>query len=146
MRAELSEARMQRHLVGRSSRVDGETDRVLEDLSRNAFSNMLDYMTPNEDGSMRLDFTNLTADQAAAIKEIREDTTVGSGDSDRRLVVRTTLKLGNKLKALELLGKYLGMFKENVNNTVQVPLAESLREARKFDIGRLARVIKCPSA
>ena len=53
--------------------------------------------------------SKLARDHAAAIQKIREDTTGGSGDGERQLVVRTTIKLADKVKALDLLGKHLGM-------------------------------------
>jgi len=59
----------------RASKLDLKADRVVEELRRLAFSNMLDYPHPGQNGDLRLDFSKLTRDQAAAIQEIREDTT-----------------------------------------------------------------------
>lgn len=91
-------------------------DRVLRETALLAFSNMKDYMTV-VDGEARMDLSELTRDQAAAIQEIREDATGGSGDGERKKVVRTTLKLVGKTAALELLGKHLNIFSDKVEHS-----------------------------
>ena len=113
----------------RASRLGLRAEQVVEELARIAFANVLDYMQPDEDSEMRMNFSNVTRDQVAAITEIRTDTSGGSGDGERRLVVRTTLKLGDKLKALELLMRYLGMYQENVriDAKIKVSLRDTLR-------------------
>ncbi len=115
----------------RAQRLDIKADRVVEELQRIAFSNMLDYMQPDEDGNMRMDFSNVTRDQAAAIQEISEDTTGGQNDGERKLVLRTRFKLADKLRAMELLGKYLGMYQERVRVDVNVSISDALENARK---------------
>lgn len=94
----------------RSKRVQVQADDVVTELARLGFSNILDYVTVNEDGQADIDLTNVTREQAAAISEIRVDTTGGQGDGERKLVLRTTLKLTPKTPALELLGKHLKLF------------------------------------
>jgi len=78
-----------------------------------------------------LNLANITRDQAAAIQEITEDTTGGTGDGERRLILRTKFKLADKGKSLELLGRHLGMFQDNVKVTGLEGLAERLSEIRK---------------
>lgn len=107
-------------------------ERVLRETALLAFSNMDDYMRVNEDGKAELDLSALTRDQAAAIQEIREDTTGGSGDGERKQVVRTTLKLVGKTANLELLAKHLGMITEKVEHSGSVDLVVNrLQAARK---------------
>lgn len=112
----------------RASRLEIKADRVLEEIGRLAFSNMQDYTRTDADGKPVLDLSSLTRDQFAAIQEIREDTTGGSGDGERKVVVRTTLKLSDKTKNLELLGRHLGMFQDNVKVTGLEGLAQVLAE------------------
>lgn len=88
--------------------------RVLRELALLGFANMEDYLTKGPDGELRLDFSMLTRDQAAAIQEIREDKTGGTGDGERKQVLRTTFKLANKRENLELLGKHLGLFNDKL--------------------------------
>lgn len=83
-------------------------ERVLNELEKLGFSNMLDFIKIDDDGQPQLDFGRLTRDQAAAIGEITTDviTNPRTGDVTRR----TKFKLLDKKGALVDLGKYLGMF------------------------------------
>jgi phage terminase small subunit len=111
----------------RYSKLEVTAEKITEELARLGFSNMLDYV----DGSGHLDLSTLTRDQAAAIQEIREDTTGGSGDGERKLVLRTTFKLSDKLKALQLLGQTRGMFQEKVEHTADDALLMALAAGRR---------------
>lgn len=94
----------------RAKRLDLTADKVLEELSRMGFSNMLDYVKTQPDGSAYIDLSELTREQAAAIQEITVDEyTEGSGDQARP-VKRTRFKLSDKRGSLELLGRYLKLF------------------------------------
>src|SRR5580765_4283909 len=93
----------------RASKLELKGEQVVEELRNIAFSNMLDYMTPYKDGELRLDFSKVTHEQAAAIQEVRQDS---RKDSAGKEIIRTTFKLADKLKALELIGKYLALYPE----------------------------------
>jgi phage terminase small subunit len=120
-------------LSARASRLDIKADRVAEELHRLAFANMQDYMRVNADGWPELDLSNLTRDQAAAIQEFSEDATGGQNDGERRLVLRRRFKLADKRGSLELLGRHLGMFQDNVKVTGLEGLAERMAALRKSD-------------
>ena len=81
-------------------------DRVIQELARIAFvnpKNIIDF----EDASVRPD---VTEDDLACIQSVKVKTTDGpKGTSMEREV-----KLNDKMKALEQLGKHLGMFTEKV--------------------------------
>jgi phage terminase small subunit len=80
---------------------------VLEEIAKLAFSNMGDYVTATEDGQFDLSLSAISREKWAAIQEITVDTTGGSGDGERRRVLRTRFKLASKKENLELLAKYL---------------------------------------
>lgn len=116
----------------RASRLEIKADRVLEELARLAFSNMGDYVGADEDGKPQgLNLAGITRDQWAAVQEIREDTTGGSGDGERKAVLRTTLKLADKGLNLERLGRHLKLFTDKVEVTGIEGLAERMAELRK---------------
>ena len=88
--------------------------RIVDELAKVGFANMLDYMRAGPDGDPYLDFSALTRDQAAALAEVTvEDFKDGRGELARD-VRRVKFKLADKLSALEKLGKHLGMFKDKV--------------------------------
>lgn len=92
---------------------------------------MGDYTRVDADGKAVLDMSAITRDQFAAVQEIREDTAGGSGDGERKLVIRTTLKLADKTKNLELLARHLGMLQDNLKVTGLEGLADKLADIRK---------------
>lgn len=97
-------------LSKRIEKIELTADRVLTELSRMGFANMLDYIKTSPDGSAFIDLSKLTRQQAAAIQEITVDEyTEGKGDEARE-VKRTRFKLGDKRGSLELLGKYLKLW------------------------------------
>jgi phage terminase small subunit len=58
----------------RTERTGITADRVLRELALIGFANMADYMSVGDHGHPCVDFSGLTRDQAAAIKEIRSRT------------------------------------------------------------------------
>ena len=116
----------------RASRTGVTADRVVEELARLAFSNMQDFVSVDEDGKPQgIDMSKLSRDQFAAVQEIREDTTGGAGDGERRLILRTTLKLADKTKNLELLGRHLKMFTDKVEHSADSSLADIISGFRQ---------------
>lgn len=122
---------VRRQQMRRATKLELTADKVSEELQRLGFSNMLDFMEIDENGKpVGLNLSNITRDQAAAIQEITEDTTGGSGDGERRLILRTKFKLADKKAALELLGRHLGMFQDSLKVSGLEGLAESLNHLR----------------
>ena len=122
---------VRREQARRAAKLDLKADKISEELQRLAFSNMIDYMEIDDDGKPTgLNLSKLTREQAAAIQEITEDTTGGSGDGERRLILRTKFKLSDKARALELLGRHLGMFQDNLKVTGLEGLAERINQVR----------------
>ncbi|MFG1462274.1 terminase small subunit [Xanthobacter sp. DSM 24535] len=100
-----------------SERTGVTAERVIEELAKIGFANMMDYMRSSPQGDPYLDFSNLTREQAAALAEVTvEDFKDGRGD-DARDVRRVKFKLHDKRAALVDLGKHLGLFKERIEHT-----------------------------
>lgn len=84
-------------------------ERIVKELARIAFGNKRAVMKWGPGGVAVIDSDALTDDEAAMVAEVQE--TVSSAGSSIKL------KTHDKVKALELLGKHVGMFKEKVEAT-----------------------------
>jgi phage terminase small subunit len=93
-------------------------ERILAELARIGFANMLDYVQPTAAGDAVVNVSALSRDQAAAIQEVIVDYQAGRGD-DGRDVKRVRLKLHDKRAALVDLGKHLGLFVERRHVTTE---------------------------
>jgi phage terminase small subunit len=85
-------------------------ERVLLELEKIGFSNMLDFIKIDDEGQPCLNFTDLDRHKAAAIGEITTD--VITNPRDGSVTRRTKFKLLDKKTALVDIGRHLGMFKE----------------------------------
>lgn len=135
----LRNAKVRRHIdalrTKRASRLEVKADKVVEEIARLAFSNLQDYIRINADGQADVDLSTLTRDQAAAVSEITVDTTGGTGDGERRLVLRTKIKLIDKTKNLELLCRHLGMLNDKIQVSGLEGLAERVNKLNQADHG-----------
>lgn len=93
-------------MAERSKRTGISQDRVIQELARIAFVNPQNVINP-KDASVKADATE---DDLACIQSVKVKTMSGEKGSS----VEREIKLNDKMKALELLGKHLGMFKDKV--------------------------------
>ena len=89
---------------------------------------MLDYISI-EDGIARIDLSELSPDQAAAIHEIKTEH-MESGQ-------RTKIKLIDKIRALTKLGEHLGIF----NNVQEIDLNINVTTAKERAHSRIDSII-----
>ena len=101
-------------LAERSRRTGVTQDRVVRELARIAFVSPLDIINA-EDATIKEDASD---DDKAVIQSIRVKTI----PSDYGDGVEREVKLADKQKALELLGRHLGMFNDRVNVTGTAPV------------------------
>ncbi|MFS8534854.1 MAG: terminase small subunit [Limnochordales bacterium] len=102
-------------MAERSRRTGITQDRVLRELARIAFVNAPDVINM-DDATLRTDASEDDTAAIASVKVKRFPTAEGEG-------VEREIRLADKLRALELLGKHLGMFKDaavNLNVGVQI--------------------------
>lgn len=90
----------------REQRTEITQDRVVSELARIAFADPRDLMEWGPSGVKLKDSADLTKEQAASVAEVSETTTKDGGS--------LKLKKHDKVKALELLGRHMGMFKDKV--------------------------------
>ena len=93
-------------MAERSRRTGINQDRVIQELARIAFVNPQKVIN-SEDASVRADASE---DDLACIQSVKVKTMDGEKGSSTEREVR----LADKMRALELLGKHLGMFKEKI--------------------------------
>lgn len=98
-------ARVDKAMAERSKRTGVNADRVIQELAKIAFVNAPDVVN-TIDATVKTDATD---DDTAAIASVKVKIVDGDFSSVEREV-----KFADKLKALELLGKHLGMFKDKV--------------------------------
>lgn len=99
-------AYIDKSIAERSKRTGINQDRVIRELARIAFINPTDIINVDE-ATLR---ENATEDDTAAIASVR----VKNIPTKEGMGTEREIKLADKLKALELLGKHLGMFKDKV--------------------------------
>lgn len=93
-------------MADRSKRTGISQDRVIQELARIAFVNPKNVINP-KDASVKADATE---DDLACIQSVK----VKTMDRSKGKSVEREVRLNDKMKALELLGKHLGMFKDKL--------------------------------
>ena len=94
----------------RSRRTAITADRVLLELAAMAFSNIFDFIRVQADGSVHIDLARATRDRAAAIHDVVLRAHTGGSADEKRGVKLIEIELCDKLKALDMLARHLGMF------------------------------------
>lgn len=114
-------------LAEQSSRTGVTADRVVRELAKVAFVNSDDVV---DFGSATVK-PDASKDDTAAIASVRVKT-IPTKDGDG---VEREIKLADKLKALELLGKRFGLFTDNVNISGEgvVQIVDDIPKASKAD-------------
>ena len=107
-------ARIDQSLAERSKRTGINADRVIKELARIALVNPPDVINAL-DATIRDDASR---DDTAAILSIK----VKRIPTQEGEIVEREVKMADKIKALELLGKHLGMFENKLNITGSVPV------------------------
>ncbi len=95
------------------------TEAVVRELAAIGFANMNDICTWSEDGVTLLHSDDIPREARAAVAEVRESGTARGG---------VLVKMHPKLRALEMLGRHLGMF-----STAQVSAGQSQHNSMAFD-------------
>lgn len=100
-------------MAARSKRTGVNQDRVVLELAKLAFVKMTDVVDSN--GRIREDATDDDLSCIESIKYKESDNEFGGS-------VEREVKIGSKLKALELLGKHLGMWNDKLDVNVTQPI------------------------
>ena len=107
-------------MAERSKRTGVNQDRIVLELAKLAFVNMTDIV--DKKGEIK---DKATADDLSCIESIKYK----HSDTDSGSSVEREVKIGSKIKALELLGKHLGMWNDKIDVNVAVPIVISGEDA-----------------
>ena len=100
----------------RADKLDITQERVLEEISKLAYSNMADYTKPAANGMVSVNLSDLTREQWAAVQEIQ--TEEGPRGEEGATVTKVKFKLADKKGNLELLGRHLKLFNDKLDVTL----------------------------
>ena len=111
---------------------DATPEQINTELTRLAFSNVADIISVSDDGRPLIDLSATSREALSAISSIASTTRTTYAPNGVIVSVETTtrVQLADKLKALELQGRTLGMFKP-VEVHLTVDLADRLLAARE---------------
>jgi len=122
---------IQRNMQKRAARTEVTQERVVNELARIGFSDLREVADWDESGQQWKSSDELTDDAAASIKDIKFTTERRRDrNGDTIDTVNAHMAMHDKRGALELLGRHLGIFKDNVNISTDEPLTIRVRGIR----------------
>lgn len=104
-------------MAERSKRTGVNQDRIVLELAKIAFVNAADVID-SDDATIK---EGATADDTAAIQSVKVKLIPGKKGEG----VEREIRLNDKLKALELLGKHLGMWNDKLDVNLNIPVVIS---------------------
>ena len=108
-----------------AERTQSFQDDAVSELKIVGFSDLADFLTVKDGGIVeQKPFNELTKEQTKCIKKIKQ-TVRSSHSADGTILHQTAvieIELHDKLKALELLGRHLGMFNDSIRLKSEEPL------------------------
>ena len=117
-------------------------DRVLQEIAKVAFASLGAFMSIDENGNIQFKLQNnktldAKADPLGVLSQFEQETYVDGRGENAQLVKKTKIKLLDKMKALDMLGRYLMLFdgagaSEDPITTAQ-KIGAALREMFKAD-------------
>jgi phage terminase small subunit len=114
---------IQEQLKKKENELDITVDRVLKEIALIAFLDIKEFY--NDDGTVKKVHEIEEKARRAISSVTTKEIVIGKGENAQFFNIET-IKSGDKLKALELLGRYLSMFKDKIEISVDDELAEWL--------------------
>lgn len=112
------EARVQELMEQREKRTEVTQDQVLAELARVAFYKPSRVLRVSGDGEVDVDYRKASPDDLDMVLETKRSYSKEGGSY--------SLKRMDKMKALELLGRHLGMFKDKVEHSGDIPTSTAV--------------------
>ncbi len=120
-------------MARRAKRLEVTAENVLREIARIAFSDIRAVMEFRGESVTFKDSDTLHSDAAAAIQSISSDTKTSGGGQDKEPMTTVSLKIKmhDKMRALDLAGRHLGMWaKGDDDEFSRMTLAELVRLVR----------------
>jgi phage terminase small subunit len=152
------QAAIETAIAARVERVRFDADKVIAELAKIAFANMLDFVTVDPDGSPRIDFRRLSREDGAAIQTMTIDygrdvfahrrkkalpepceasAKQGATAQTRRAARRVHIRLADKHAALVELAKHLGILRPDAlggDRPTVIQVVTGVPRAGDFDV------------
>lgn len=122
-------AEIARRKEARKERLEVTAERVILELARIAFTSLPDVAEWDEDRATFVPSRDLDTDAAAAVRTVKAKTTRYHGKDGQkdRTEVRLEVRMHDKLRALEALGKHLGLF-GNEDEKVRLYILQTIQQ------------------
>lgn len=120
---------IQKLMKKREERTEITQDRVLEELALIGFSDLAELLEIEEGGLIvAKKFDDIPKGKTRTLKAIKEDRIIRETPDGKQMVVHDKIKyeIWDKPKALEMMGRHLGMFVDNLKHTGEVKLKHEL--------------------
>lgn len=112
--------KIQAAMTARAERTTITKDRVLQEMARVAFANQTDFATWDDGKVCLKNSTALSRDDTACVSEVSQ-TTHPNGTR------KVSIRLHDKMKALEMLGRHLVLFNDKLDLNANVQVGGVLR-------------------
>ena len=121
----IKEIKRRQHIMSAKAGVNG--DWIIQRLMLIADAKVADLMVEDADGFTQIDMSRMTPALKTALSGFESDK---FGD-----VTKIKIKTSDKLKALEMLARHLGMFNDKLELAGEISLEERLQAGRKRSSG-----------
>jgi len=114
---------IQREKKKREKRTEITQDKVLKELGLIGFSDPADVLEIEEGGLIiAKKFDDMPKDKRRVLKGVKEDRVIRETPDGKQMVVHDKIRyeFWDKIKALELLGRHLAMFTDNVKHSGEI--------------------------
>lgn len=123
-----AELEARRRLAARRHKID--EDWVVQRLAAIANANIGDLIKFNEDGDPYMDLTCMDDDMRVALSDFQVEQYKQGRGKAAKAVKKFRVKANDKLRALEMLARYLGLFNDKITIQGELSLADRLDRAR----------------
>lgn len=106
------------------------TNMLVERLKSIAFGNVAKFIKVTDDGALDYDFTNATEEELKIINDLTVETFKDGRNKDARTVKRFKFSKIDSLRAIEMLGRILGAFKDKTEVSGEISLVERIQKGR----------------